>query len=55
MLQILHEDPKESYQLVENGHPMTSLRCVFFLAWCVLSAAIWALVQYWLSFQKRCF
>jgi len=23
MLQTLHEDPKESSQLVENGHPMT--------------------------------
>ena len=26
MLQTLHEDPKESYQLVENGHPMTPLK-----------------------------
>jgi len=25
MLQTLHEDPKESYQLVENGHPMIPL------------------------------
>ncbi len=23
MLQTFHEDPKESYQLVQNGHPMT--------------------------------
>jgi len=26
MLQTLHEDLKESYQLVENGHPMTPLK-----------------------------
>jgi len=25
MLQTLHEDPKESYQPLENGHPMTPL------------------------------
>jgi len=25
MLQTLHEDPKESYQLVENKHPLTPL------------------------------
>uniref|UniRef100_A0A671MM30 Cerebellin 11 n=1 Tax=Sinocyclocheilus anshuiensis TaxID=1608454 RepID=A0A671MM30_9TELE len=26
MLQTFHEDPKEPYQLVENGHPMSPLR-----------------------------
>jgi len=26
MLQTSHEDPKELYQLVENGHPMTPLK-----------------------------
>ncbi len=30
MLQTFHLDSKESYQLVENGHPMTSL--MFLLA-----------------------
>ncbi len=25
MLQTFHEDPKESYQLVENRHPMSPL------------------------------
>uniref|UniRef100_A0A673I8Y6 [histone H3]-dimethyl-L-lysine(36) demethylase n=1 Tax=Sinocyclocheilus rhinocerous TaxID=307959 RepID=A0A673I8Y6_9TELE len=28
VLQTFHEDPKESYQLVENGHPMSPLKIV---------------------------
>jgi len=31
MLQILHEDPKESLQLVENVHPMTRLKISYFV------------------------